>query len=73
MTRFNTRPMEQPEDGAYETIRELYPQGPKSPVFIRAAKSVDAEKRWQVARLNSVTYLDTFHDVQTFCRERGWA
>ena len=62
------------DTGAWDTMFVLNARRPNGiPVYIRASKDVDAEKRWQVARLNSTILFDTLREARDHCRQFGWA
>lgn len=72
MAKFDLRPFRQDDHGQWQTMFVLGAKHPKNvPVFIRAAKDPSATKRWQVARLNSVSFFDSFSDARAFCHSHG--
>ena len=62
------------DTGAWDTMFVLNARRPNGIlVYIRAAKDAEAERRWQVARLNSTVLFSTLCEARDYCRQFGWA
>lgn len=73
MAKFDLSPFRETDDGQWQTMFVLGAKRPQGiPVFIRAARDPSAIKRWQVARLSSISFFDNFSDARAFCQKYGW-